>query len=91
MSDYFAAINEAIRNGTPLPKPSRPRKRVPVRAPRPLCICGHPEVGHGSIDGSPVRCFNCRCNAWQDSGRTEDPDQIPYRLVDVPSERDEMT
>lgn len=91
MSDAFAAINDAIRNGTPLPKPSRPYKRVPVRDPRPLCTCGHTNDGHGSIGLSPVRCLNCRCNAWQDSGRTEDPDQIPYRLVDVPSERDEMT
>ncbi|MFD7855236.1 hypothetical protein ACFV6B_13250 [Streptomyces microflavus] len=90
MSNLFDAINEAVRNGTPL-RPSRPYKRVPVREPRPLCLCGHPEVGHGSIDFSKPRCLNCRCDGFRDSGTTEDPDQIPYRLVDVPTDGDEMT
>ena len=86
MSDLFAAINAAVRNGTPMPTPSRTPKRVPVRTPHPLCICDHPKVGHASIDGAPVHCLNCRCNTWQDSGRTEDPDQIPYRLVPADEE-----
>jgi hypothetical protein len=90
MSDPFAAINEAIRNGTPMPETSQTYTREPVRTPHPLCVCGHPEVGHGRIDGSPVRCLNCRCNAWQDSGHTEDPDQIPYRMVVVPTEGDQL-
>jgi len=90
MNDAFEAINQAIRNGTPLPKSSRAYKRVPVRDPQPLCLCGHSAGGHGRIDFSPVRCLNCRCNAWQDSGRTEDPDQIPYRLVDS-NEGDQVT
>lgn len=91
MTDPFAAINEAFRNGTPVPTPSRAYESVPVRSPRPLCLCSHPEIGHGSIDGARPRCLNCRCDGFRDSGATEDPDRIPRRLVEVPKERDQMT
>lgn len=90
MSDLFAAINEAVRNGAPLPGPSRPYKRVPIREPQPLCVCGHRRDGHGHFpEGNRDHCWNCRCKEWQDSGRTEDLDQIPHRLV--PDEGDEVT
>ncbi|MCX5000946.1 hypothetical protein [Streptomyces longwoodensis] len=90
MTDFSAAINEAIRNGTPLPMSSRAYKRVPVREPQPLCLCGHRRDGHGRFaDGNRDHCWACRCKDWQDSGRIEDPDQIPYRLV--PDEGDEVT
>lgn len=75
-NDLLAAIEAALRN------PPAPMRREPVREPRRLCVCDHPEEGHADSRHSELSgCLNCRCKYFENSGRTEDPALIPHRLV----------